>query len=88
MTSSCNSYKSNSTGSGSVASTVYFNSAGWIITMQFAIDYLNMQVLVYKDWSGGAPNGFIKFDLRKWYINCGKRFIIWGSLNEFLSMGA
>lgn len=55
--------------------------------MQLPMDYLNMHVFVYNDWSGGAPNGLMKLLLLKWYINCGKCLIGCGNLNEFLSMG-
>jgi hypothetical protein len=81
-TSSCSYCKSSSTGTGYGYSTLYFNKAGWIITMQFAIAYLSMHVFVYRDWSGGAPKGFIKLLRLKWYMNCGKCFIVWGNLKE------
>ena len=74
--------KSNSTGTGYGYSTLYLSKAGWIITIQLAMAYLSIHVLVYKDWSGGAPKGLIKLLLLRWYINCGKCFIIWGNLNE------
>lgn len=57
------------------------------MAMQLEMHSRSMQVLVYKDWSGGAPNGLMKLLLLKWYINCGKCLIGWGSLNEFLSIG-
>ena len=58
-----------------------------IITMQLPMDYLNMHVFVYNDWSGGQLNGLMKLLSQMAKVNCGKCLIGCGNLNEFLSMG-